>query len=33
MGSMFKVLAISEPNLTSLAGVSDCEQPSEAEPS
>jgi NADH dehydrogenase [ubiquinone] 1 alpha subcomplex assembly factor 7 len=33
MGSMFKVLAISEPNLTSLAGVSDYEQPTEAEPS
>jgi len=26
MGSMFKVLAVSEPNLTSLAGLSDQEQ-------
>jgi NADH dehydrogenase [ubiquinone] 1 alpha subcomplex assembly factor 7 len=33
MGSMFKVLAISEPGLTSLAGVSDYDQTAEAEPS
>jgi NADH dehydrogenase [ubiquinone] 1 alpha subcomplex assembly factor 7 len=33
MGSLFKVLAISEPNLTSLAGVSDYEQAAGAEPS
>jgi SAM-dependent MidA family methyltransferase len=31
MGSMFKVLAISEPNLTSLAGLSDQNQNAEAE--
>jgi SAM-dependent MidA family methyltransferase len=31
MGSMFKVLAISEPNLTSLAGLSDQAQDTEAE--
>jgi NADH dehydrogenase [ubiquinone] 1 alpha subcomplex assembly factor 7 len=31
MGSMFKVLAISEPNLTSLVGFSDEEQPAQAE--
>jgi hypothetical protein len=29
MGSMFKVLAISEPHLTALAGFSDQEEPSE----
>jgi SAM-dependent MidA family methyltransferase len=33
MGSLFKVLAISEPNLTSLAGVSDYGQAAGAEPS
>jgi SAM-dependent MidA family methyltransferase len=33
MGSLFKVLAISEPNLTSLAGVSDYGQSAGAEPS
>jgi hypothetical protein len=31
MGSMFKVLAITEPNLTSLAGLSDQEQNIKAE--
>ena len=29
MGSMFKVLAISEPHLTTLAGFSDQEEPDE----
>jgi len=31
MGSMFKVLAVSEPHLTSLAGLSDQEQAAKAE--
>jgi SAM-dependent MidA family methyltransferase len=31
MGSMFKVLAISEPRLTSLAGLSDAVEEGEAE--
>jgi NADH dehydrogenase [ubiquinone] 1 alpha subcomplex assembly factor 7 len=30
MGSMFKVLAISEPNLTTLAGLSDEQQDAKA---
>ena len=29
MGSMFKVLAVSEPHLTMLAGFSDQEEPTE----
>ncbi len=33
MGSMFKVLAVSEPNLTSLAGFADERQDARAEPS
>jgi hypothetical protein len=32
MGSMFKVLAVSEPNLTSLAGFADEKPDARAEP-
>jgi hypothetical protein len=33
MGSMFKVLAVSDPHLTSLAGFGDAEPNAEAGPS